>query len=69
MFGLGIQELVLIFLVVFLLFGAKAIPEVAKGLGQALNIFKKEINKIGEDEEKKEPVKPEQSISQDENPE
>ena len=34
MFGLGMQELVVIFLIVFLLFGAKNLPEIAKGVGK-----------------------------------
>ncbi|MCA9407314.1 MAG: twin-arginine translocase TatA/TatE family subunit [Candidatus Omnitrophica bacterium] len=43
MFGLGLQELVFIFLIVFLLFGAKALPEIAKSLGTAMHIFKREV--------------------------
>ena len=46
MFGLGFQELVLIFLVAFLLFGAKSLPDLARGLGQAVRLFKKEINDL-----------------------
>ena len=42
MFGLGPGELIVIFLIVFLLFGPKALPEIAKGLGQAIRAFKKE---------------------------
>ena len=34
-------ELILIFLVIFLLFGAKRIPELAKALGKASHEFKK----------------------------
>lgn len=38
---IGYTELILIFLVVFLLFGAKRIPELAKALGKASPEFKK----------------------------
>ena len=38
--GLGAQELLLIFLVVLLLFGAKRIPEIARGLGKGILEFK-----------------------------
>ncbi len=34
-------ELVLIFLVILLLFGARKLPELAKGIGQAMREFKK----------------------------
>lgn len=44
MFGLGLSELIVIFLVVLLLFGSKSLPEIARGLGQAIRIFKKEMN-------------------------
>lgn len=39
-------EIVVIFLVVLLLFGAKKIPEFARGLGKGLNEFKKATNDI-----------------------
>ena len=38
---IGYTELILIFLVVFLLFGAKRIPDLAKALGKASHEFKK----------------------------
>ena len=38
--GLGMQELLIVFLVVLLLFGAKKIPEIAKGLGRGISDFK-----------------------------
>jgi len=38
---LGTQEIVLILLIVMLLFGAKKIPELAKGLGNGIKEFKK----------------------------
>jgi sec-independent protein translocase protein TatA len=41
MFGIGSQELIIIFGIVFLIFGAKRLPEMGKGLGQAIRGFKK----------------------------
>jgi sec-independent protein translocase protein TatA len=42
-FGLGIGELALIFLVILLLFGAKRLPDMAKGLGKGIREFKKSV--------------------------
>ncbi|HEY1170418.1 MAG TPA: twin-arginine translocase TatA/TatE family subunit [Verrucomicrobiae bacterium] len=40
-FGLGLPEVLGISAIVLLLFGAKMIPELAKGLGQGIKEFKK----------------------------
>ena len=48
MFGLGIWELALIFGIVLLLFGARRLPDIASGLGGAINNFKKAM-KEGDD--------------------
>ena len=40
-FGLGTGELVLILLVVLLLFGAKRIPDLARGVAKSIHEFKK----------------------------
>jgi len=44
MFNLGPWEIILILLVVLLLFGAKRLPELAKGLGQGIKEFKGAMN-------------------------
>lgn len=41
MFGLGAGELLLIFVIAILFLGPKKIPELAKGLGQAMREFQK----------------------------
>ena len=40
MFNLGSGEVLLIFLGILLLFGAKKLPELARGLGRGINEFK-----------------------------
>jgi sec-independent protein translocase protein TatA len=62
--GIGAQELLLILLVLLLLFGAKKIPEIAKGLGKSVSEFKKGMRDI-EDEIKKEDLKKEGNSSEE----
>ncbi len=50
--GLGPQELIIIAIVLVLLFGAKKLPELARGSGQALRIFKAETKALTEDDKK-----------------
>ena len=40
MFNLGTGEIVIIFLAILLIFGAKKLPELARGLGEGINEFK-----------------------------
>ncbi len=40
---------VVVLVVVLILFGAKRLPDLAKGIGQSLKIFKKEIKDLQED--------------------
>ncbi len=41
MFGLGMPELIIILIVVIVLFGARRLPEIGSGIGQAIRNFKK----------------------------
>jgi sec-independent protein translocase protein TatA len=47
----GGWELVLIVLVILLLFGAKKLPELARGSGRALRIFKSETKGLIDDDD------------------
>ena len=38
---IGMQEMIVIFLIILLLFGAKKIPELARGIGKGMGEFKK----------------------------
>ena len=46
MFGLGMQEILIIALIVLLLFGGKKIPELMKGLGKGVKSFKEGMNEV-----------------------
>ena len=56
-FGLGGQEMLLVGLVVLLLFGAKKIPELMRGLGQGIKEFKSATKDVQENIEKSMEVK------------
>ncbi len=50
MFGnLGAPEILLIVLAILILFGAKKIPELAKGIGKGMKEFKKAVREVEED--------------------
>jgi sec-independent protein translocase protein TatA len=52
MFGnLGWTEVVLLFIVFLLLFGAKRLPEIGQSLGKGIREFKKSITGTGEEDE------------------
>jgi len=44
--GIGFPELIIIFLVLLLVFGAKRIPEIARGIGKGIREFKSATNEI-----------------------
>ena len=58
--GFGVGELVLIVIVLLLLFGAKRIPEIGRGVGGALRNFKGEMmpDDPGADQERLPPEDP-----------
>ena len=49
--NLGPTEIILIILVLVLLFGAKKLPELARGSGRALRIFKAETKGLMDDDQ------------------
>jgi len=52
MFGIGTQELILIFLVALIFLGPKKIPEIAKSLGKAVREFRRASSELKEEIEK-----------------
>ena len=50
--SLGLPEILIIFMIVLLLFGAKKLPELAKGLGRGIGEFKKAHKELEEEIEK-----------------
>jgi sec-independent protein translocase protein TatA len=54
MFGLGPTEMLIILVIVLLIFGAKRLPEIGKGIGGAIREFKnvkKELSPNGNNQE------------------
>ena len=64
MFGLGTPELIVIGVIVLVLFGAKRIPDIGKGLGGAIREFRDARKEVSSDtkQEKKEEPKQETSL-------
>lgn len=72
MFGIGGGELIVIFLIILLLFGARRLPEIAKALGKSVNEFKKAkedfINSTEENAKKDEPKTTQPDSKDEKNP-
>jgi sec-independent protein translocase protein TatA len=52
MFGLGIGEIVLVLALVVLFFGAKRIPQIARGLGEGIRNFRSSVKEADEEPER-----------------
>jgi sec-independent protein translocase protein TatA len=50
MFGLGMQELMIIMVIVIVLFGATRLPQLGSGIGKAISNFKQGINEADKTE-------------------
>lgn len=60
MFGLGIQELLVILVIALVIFGPSKLPQIGSGLGKAIRDFKKgisgdEAEESGKDAKKADP--------------
>jgi sec-independent protein translocase protein TatA len=64
-------ELILILLVVLLLFGAKKLPELARGLGQSMKEFKRgkgDFDRASDSTPKPETTEPKAPVAEDQTP-
>ena len=52
MFNLGVPELLILALIVLVLFGAKRLPEMGKGIGEGIKNFKKSMKNNDDEKEK-----------------
>jgi sec-independent protein translocase protein TatA len=48
--SLGVPELMIIFLIIVVLFGASRLPQIGKGLGEGIRNFKKGMKGMGADD-------------------
>lgn len=62
------QELLIIVALVLLLFGAKRLPDAARGLGRSLRIFKAETKGLVDDAEEDSPQAPPPAIESQQAP-
>jgi sec-independent protein translocase protein TatA len=63
MFGLGMQELLIILVIALVIFGPGKLPQIGSGLGKAIRDFKKGLG----GEEAEESPKPNDSLKNEEN--
>lgn len=53
MFGIGLQELIIILVIVLVLFGGKKLPELSRGIGEAIKNIRNGFTSDTNDETKK----------------
>ena len=58
MFGMGHWEILIIFVVILLIFGAKRIPEMAQGLGKGIREFRTAMRDVQEEIDVNPPANP-----------
>jgi TatA/E family protein of Tat protein translocase len=66
MFGLGMQELIIILIIALLVFGANKLPEIGRGLGRGIREFRKASTELTGSLEEEEPDKPPTVAEKDE---
>ncbi len=49
-FGIGMQELLVILLICVLIFGAAKLPEIGKAIGKTIREFKKSLKEVDSDD-------------------
>ena len=57
MFGLGMQELVIILVIALLIFGPTKLPQIGSGLGKAIRDFRKGVSSDDPEDASKEVAK------------
>jgi sec-independent protein translocase protein TatA len=65
---LGGPEIILLFLVILLLFGAKKLPELARGLGKAKSEFQKASDEAEKEIKQVDPTQPTEKKAEDSTP-
>lgn len=55
----GVQELIVIFLIVVVLFGASRLPQLGRGLGEGISNFKKGLKSVDETGDEADAAQPE----------
>lgn len=51
-------QILLVIVIILLLFGARRLPDLARGVAQSLNVFKKEINAPSDEPDDNKPEAP-----------